>query len=507
MNRRLFHKCVWYGLFAGLILGHCPEVFAQGGGWSQPVIISALPGFSWFPDLAIDVFGTVHIVWCQTIPLEEGGLQEGVSYVSGDGETWTEPNDVVSPSADIVRNGIAADRSGKVYLIYGGSVYDRLFALYYTAAPAGEAWSAGAWEEPHLLNQGSTYMGDIAIDSDGVIHVVYDDIVSYTSEEDQALADIYYRRSADGGRTWSAPINLGYGPELGSARSSIKIDSSDVIHVTWDEGWDRLRGGGSPRHSVYTFSQDGGRNWTPPTVVEYPGSVAQLTASSDGSGGVMLVWRSSTRNELYYMWSTDGGFSWGPPLTIPDVYARPWSTPFDRYDMAVDGDGQIHLIVVGQDLPQDRLLLGVYHLTWDGIEWSDPDRIFVAEGLYPEYPRIRIHEGNQLHAVWFTREGNIWDDFANREIWYTSGLSSASHKPIAPLTVVVPTSSISVPTPFPEVTSVPTEVPVVDYGGLPGGLYTESDEVLSLSMALAPILLVVLILIGLRLGWFGRFRR
>jgi len=479
-------------------------VLAQEGEWTEPTIISAPEGFSWFPDLAVDPFGSVHVIWCWTLPLDKGGLQEQVNYASLTGEGWSEPNDIVPPSADIVRNAIAADLMGNVHLFFGGSVYNRNFRLYHQKAWAGEAWSAATWSRPHPINQGIGYMGDIAVDSEQVIHVIYDDTIQYGDEDEIVRADIFYRRSADGGKKWSVPINLHPSPETGSARPYMELDSSDVIHVTWDEGWDRLSGETiDVFHSVYVSSSDGGKSWSSPTVINSPDeTVVQLTVGSDGQGGVMLVWRTTSQDEIFYQWSTDSGQSWEPPSAIPRVFARPWTIPFDMYDMATDSAGHIHLLVVGRQYLDDKAVLGVYHLVWDGTGWSTPTRIFASVGLFPEYPKIVVHEGNQLHTAWFVREENVWDQDMNREVWYSSSQSTASPQILAPLPTPTPVPPTATPSPVPTVTPYPTVS--FENTGLPDNLRTDSDDAFRLAIALSPVALVILVVIFVRRVWSRR---
>lgn len=488
-----------------LVLQRGWRVLAQDGDWTPPVVISALPAFSWFPDLTVDAFGSVHVVWCSTTPLESGHLQEQVSYTRWNGENWSEPNDIVPPSPNIARQAIAADLSGNVHLIFGGAAYGNL-VLHYQKASLEEAWSAAAWSSPHLINQGTSYMGDIAVDSRGVIHVIYDDTIRYADENQLVRADIFYRHSTDGGRLWSAPVHLYPEPTTGSARPYMEIDSSDVIHVTWDEGWDRLSGASEDLfHSVYIFSLDGGETWSPPTVINYPDeTVTQLAVGSDGGGGVMLVWRATEYDDIFYQWSTDGGRSWEAQSTIPQLFARPWMNPFDMYDMATDSAGRIHLLVVGRESQERSALLGVYHLIWGEGEWSTPTRLFASEGLYPEYPKLVIHEGNQLYAAWFTREGDVWDQEVDREVWYSRSQSVAPYQPVTPLPTFTPIPPTPTRMPIPTATPYPTVS--FEYTGLPDGLHTESDDLLRLVIALSPVILVILVVMMVKMGWFRRLR-
>ena len=241
-------------------------------------------------------------------------------------------------------------------------------------------------------------------------------------------------------------------------------------------------------------------------MIDYPdATVVQLTVGSNGQGDVILVWRATSHDELFYQHSTDGGHSWGEPSAIPQVFARPWAIPFDMYDMAADSAGHIHLLVVGRESQEENALLGVYHLLWDGDAWSIPTKIFASEGLYPEYPKIVVHEGNQIHAAWFTREGNVWEQDTNREIWYSSSQSSAPHQPVTPLPTSTPQPPTVTPSPIPTATPYPTLA--LKDTGLPGGLYTESDDVFQLVVALSPVILVILVIALVKTGWLGRLWR
>jgi hypothetical protein len=475
---------------------------AQTGVWTEPVNISQTSGMSWFPDLAVDSQGNVHVIWCQTTGVEEGEYGEQVYYSMWDGQTWSTPNDIVPPSADIVRNAITTDAFGNLHLLFGGSVYE-ILSIYYTQAPSGSGWLATSWSAPRLvsINSGS-YMADIAVDSKGVIHAIFDDRGDSASDICHGCADIFYRRSSDGGRTWSYPVNLSRSP-TGSSRAQIEIDSSDNIHVVWDEGWDKLSGQGDPIFSTYISSLDGGESWLNLTSFSYPeGTNAQLSVSSDGQGRVVVVWRAISRPEIYYAWSSDNGASWSPPTIIPDVFARPWSIPFDMYDMATDSGGHSHLVVVGQLSPEEDRL-GVYHLEWDGTSWSPPTAIYRGAS-FPEYPKIVISEGNKLHVAWFVRD-DLWE-IGDYEVWYSSSQSASPAQ-----TPVPPPTSTPTPTATPLATVTPTATPyptlAPDATALPDGLYTESDDLLRLLIGIAPVLILVATILVIKVGSLRRSSR
>lgn len=445
-------------------MSYVPGESQQIDNWTQPVIISTSTVsetvVSWFPDLTVDDFNSVHTVWCLTNishTTHDTQPPEQLIYSRQTRAGWSQPNDIVPPSLDIIRNSITTDLNGHVLLLYSGSVHGRPLTLYFTQANVNDAWSAQAWSPYVQINHGASYMGDIAVDSHGVIHVIYDDSVRYPWQENQEVyADIYYRKSFDGGKTWTIPVNLANSPDTGSARPYLEIGSDDTLHVTWDEGWDRFTGAeANSLYSAYTYSKDGGESWSIIKIISYPTSTTgQLTVGSNGKGGVMLVWRSTLDQNVYFQWSNDGGVTWSVKPTIHGIYTRQWTIPFDMYDMASDSNGNIHLILVGQRNETDSYP-GVYHLVWDGKRWSDPQLIFYQDNLYPEYTKIVIYGGNQIHAVWFTREKSVWEQ-TGRVIWYSRSQVDAPTVTIIPR----PTPTVPLPTfthtPRPSVTPRPT---------------------------------------------------
>jgi hypothetical protein len=352
-------------------------------------------------------------------------------------------------------------------------------------------------------------MSALAIDSKETIHLVYEKWVfpeetrAIPKDRRTELTDIFYQRSTDGGITWTAPINLSRLTEAGAYRVQIKVDAQDTVHVSWDEGWDQQSLEGEPREGAYRFSKDGGKTWSPQITFSYPDSTnAQIAIGSDNQGSVLAVWQATSRNELFYTWSEDGGISWSPPGVIPGIFARAYNdTFFDAYEMETDSAGNIHLVAVGRSrLPEsstDVIPLRIYHLTWDGTSWLEPETlaVYTPNQGYPEYPRLAISEGNQLHVVWFTRG----EQFG---VWYSSTQTDAPHQTPVPINTPTPTP-LPTSTPIPPPTATPLPTPEVSSADPPEGLYTES-RVVRLAMAISPMFILVIIIAIFKLG---RLRR
>lgn len=454
---------------------------------------------SWFPDLAVDSHGNVHVVWNETKTEKDRDI-ERVFYSMWDGDQWLPYNDIVAPQPDIIRNSIAIDSFDRLHLIYGW------FGLHYKSVEATEAWSAAAWSTPRTANsRGGSYTSDVTVYENSV-YVVYDDkgAVNEDSPCLSGCADMFFRASPDLGRTWQKPVPL-YPTNGGSARGQIEVDPAGVIHVSWDEGWDRFSGVSSPnQYGIYMNSKDGGATWSEPTFVNYPTqSNFQLSVGADGKGGVLLVWRTNSNDYpgIYYMWSTNYGESWSPPQTIPGILSRGDTSPFDGYDMTTDSAGTIHLVLSGKvPLPSDGLdVPGLYHLQWEGQTWSAPVPLYHGTWL-PEYPHIVVNQGNQLYVTWFLRK-NLMEIIEPHQIWFAHGQSTAPHQEFTVKAAPSPTLTPTTPaTPPPTATPQPTLAPDINNFSVStdelNSIYTEDDDLLLLLKSLLPVVLVLGVVIG-----------
>jgi len=186
---------------------------------------------------------------------------------------------------------------------------------------------------------------------------------------------------------------------------------------------------------------------------------------------------------------------------VPSVWGG-WSVypaRLDDYALATDSAGAVHLVLVGRTA-QDQTSLGVLHVTWDGSTWSKLETITTLVGDVPEWPRIAVGRGNQLHVVWFVRDqATIFEsDKGNYKVWYAHGSSSApAAVPVAwPTVTPTPTArQVVVPTatPLPKLSSAQSRVSV-------DSLTSENDDTLLLAKSAIPaVLLIAAIAVGLRL--------
>jgi hypothetical protein len=448
------------------------------------------------------------------------GTENGVSRY--DGQAWVTYTTRDGLSDNHV-TALALDQEGGVWVgtRHGVSRYDSRQWLTYTTDDglANNHVTALAVDSEGVLWAGTerglsrydgyrwiTYTTRDGLVSDQVTAIAEDRILNAACSN---CADVFYRRSTDGGQTWSLPVNLSKSYP-GSVKPQIRIDSRDGVHVVWEEGEDWYAAAGYPVASVHRYSPDAGNTWARPTVFSAPGDTPQqITLGVGREGELIVVWRLVSTDGIFYQRSTDNGGTWSEPTRIPGVEAKEWlPMSLDGCDAATDSDGNVHLLVLGRlssDVEKEKEVdLSVLHIEWDGEQWLPAKKVFTSIDP-PEWPRIAIGRGNKLFATWFTRDKeHIWDSARGRyQVWaaYSQSRSSAQTPVPFPTVGLAPTftpqsNAPSAATPFPALAS--------EGSGLPSGLDTERDELLRLAIALSPIGALILVVVFIRFGWVRR---
>ncbi|MBN1934413.1 MAG: exo-alpha-sialidase [Anaerolineae bacterium] len=356
----------------------------------QPVNLSR-SGAASSPAIVIRPDGTLGVFWWDQfdgLMTADGAILarsvvSGTQVINGTIEVWSD-----AVSAPIL---VAEDTSQERGAPTSINVIPRVIAD--TTGRTHAFWLAeagvGATDRPLMhstLNAGSitwTRIGlvaefaaayDVAIDDAGTLHLAYLR-AQHTSD---ASSGAHYRRSDDGGQTWSEPIAIAQSryyrsllPE--SAHVRLAIQGTEQVYVTWDDP--RLE------QALLAGSSDGGATWSEPVLVGDPDGYSQhgrlFTALDHGQDRVWLLWEEAGYSEGCVLYQTPisealaGDHSVGRRVlegltTCPD----PASERFLPL-----GDGQV-LFVVGSK--GDALTLAV----WDGSaefaanegQWSEPQR-------------------------------------------------------------------------------------------------------------------------------------
>ncbi|MDW8068676.1 MAG: sialidase family protein [Anaerolineae bacterium] len=478
-------RWLWILAVLGISVVVTGPLEAQEPYWSQPIELT-LPhiGWDWFPDIAVDSGGNVHLVW-------SGGWcspaykKPCLMYQRQHGGVWQSPYDVfldMGAGQSAIRNALAADPVGRLHLVY---LKDFQYIVYQQAW-ASHANSAWAWSEPRRMSGfGHAYFPDINVGPDGTLHAVWTESAGNTASPDCPLgdcSDIFYRQSTDGGVRWSPPINLSRS-EVGTMKVHILADTLGRVHVFWEEGGDRWVSD-RPVGVAYTLSTDGGQTWSTPQVFTHTqGFPRQIMLGVDGRGQIVAIWRLVPGDSIYYQVSSDGR-QWSAPQRVPGIWPVESTAVFDDYDVAADSRGHLHFVVSGRNSPTGRQ--AIFRLEWDGTSWLEPEQVSPYEG-YPEFPRIAVGLGNTLHVAWYSKQWSGYEEGQEMRLWYSARKIPAPAWTPAPLPTPTETPPPPTRTPFPTPTPFPTIAPDAVRPFNPATLYTEGDEVVGLLLSLLPV--------------------
>lgn len=146
---------------------------------------------------------------------------------------------------------------------------------------------------------GATYT-DVVVAPDKSIHVIYGD-----KHRSNDIPRVYYRRSTDGGKTWSEPAILSDGDpdERPAGYMQLAIDGDGRIYAFWkafprgQDGSDPVSSGSTAGTLVYRVLD--GATWSDLVEVGTPDNAFAWFTSVDGAGQVHLVWCEGTTYPIY----------------------------------------------------------------------------------------------------------------------------------------------------------------------------------------------------------------
>ena len=331
--------------------------------WSDPINISG-SGAASAPTLSQDSEGNYHLFWRDEFA--------GIVYVSGDGQTWSEPVTPRFPFSEppfgalgdegfegFFTPTIFVDPEDRVHALWVNED-DELF--YSRAGLADVTASVAGWTGPRLMAS-SVFRYQLIAGENGRLHLLY----LSTRTSDVSSAGIVYRFSDDGGADWSFPINI-YASEYyrtitpGEANFQVMTADGENVLVAWDN---------RDLDAVFvTRSTDNGQTWEAPRMVDQrlpedptdSTGPSQMNLFTNGSD-VNLTWRASHGEEQcaqYVQQSNNNGATW---QDIQLVHEGGINCP-ENGRFVQGTNGLLFLISTLED--------NVYMQAQDGDQWSRP---------------------------------------------------------------------------------------------------------------------------------------
>jgi hypothetical protein len=252
----------------------------DGVKWSEPVTVTDDSAFGShnFHALYAAPDGALYASWLDG---RAGKSTVFMTRSTDGGKSW-KPNVRVTAgeACPCCRTAMASSKDGSLYLawrqVFPGNVRDVVVA---------RSDDRGAtWREPvraHADNwvfDGCPHAGpSLQVDGAGRVHIAW-----WTGK--QGAAGVWYARSEDGARTFSAPVPLGVAEFSRPAHVQLALGGRDRLIAAWDDG--TLA---TPRIVVRT-SKNGGDGWTDAVALSDSGRVAGFPVVAAQGDRVTVAW-------------------------------------------------------------------------------------------------------------------------------------------------------------------------------------------------------------------------
>jgi hypothetical protein len=258
--------------------------------------------------------------------------------------------------------------------------------IYFKKSDDGGA----TWTTSKNLTNNAGYSNIPAIAVDGPnIYVVW--------QEDY---EIYFKKSDDGGATWTTSKNLTNNAGL-SLLPAIAVDGSS-IYVVWIDD--------TPGNYQIYFkkSDDKGVTWTTSkNLTNNAGAFYNPAIAADGSN-IYIVWEDYTMgvSEIYFKKSDNGGATWSKKKNLANNLGDSWYSA-----IAVNGS---NIYVVWSDCTPGNYEIYFKKSDDKGVTWTTSKNLTNNAGLSDD-PAIAV-DGPNIYVVWDD------DTPGNYEIYFKKGV-------------------------------------------------------------------------------------
>jgi hypothetical protein len=352
--------------------------------WTSPVNISRTRGFSGRPAIAMDTSGGIHVVW-RDDSNDSPEIYYGAKAV---GYKWRRPRNISRTSGVSGRPAIAVDANGIIHVVWRDNTSGNT-EIYYARRPVGYRWTMPT----NISNTpGETLKEAVAADHTNNVHVLLED-------KSSGIWQIYYTKTE--GHAWTDPVDISNAPE-NSAWPSIVVGPNNDLHTIYGSYIS------NNMEIVYSCSENTGGDWTDPiNVSSTVGRSERPSIAVDNQNNLYVVWceRFPNKSEIYYSENTGG--DWTDPINISDTLGLS-----ERPAVVADLNNAIH--VVWQDSSPG--IAEIYYTYNEGSGWTSPVNISNSPGR-SFIPSMAVGPDNALHVVW---EDNV---SGNYEILYATNES------------------------------------------------------------------------------------
>lgn len=284
------------------------------------------------------------------------------------GSTWE--SDVLLGSGASEINPCVDVSGQNVHIVWDDYLSGSGWRVYYKrSTDGGTTWSSGT------VLSGGLYPSVTVSGSN--VHVVWTN-----------LNDVYYRRSTDNGITWRSSVIIGPGTNWSNWSPAIAVSGLNVYVVWYNEQ--------NSGDIFYMRSTDNGTTWEPQSYLVDQSYGSYKPCISASGSNVHVVWRDDRdgNREIYYKRSADGGATWEPDVRLTN-------TPVTSDNPSIASSGS-NIHIVWDEGP-------IYYIrsTDNGTTWGSPVQLSTGSGA-SDHPSVAVSD-TSVHVVWQDNRDGNWE--------------------------------------------------------------------------------------------------
>ena len=207
-------------------------------------------------------------------------------------DTWTASKRLTNNAGSSSYPAIAVDGSN-IYVVWEDNTLGNLEIYFKKSDDGGATWTTNK----RLTTNADARCSSIAVNGPNIY-------VVWTAYATPGSFEIYFKKSDDGGATWTTSKRLtnNAGPSLLPA---ITVDGSNIYVVWYDDT------PGNPE-IYFKKSDDGGATWTTNKRLTNNAGYSYVPAIAVDGSNICVVWEDYTPGnyEIYFKKSDDGGATW-----------------------------------------------------------------------------------------------------------------------------------------------------------------------------------------------------
>ena len=281
---------------------------------------------------------------------------------------------------------------------------------YARSVDGGATWSANALKGTTApgLEQSDPWL---VLDAAGGLHYAS---LEYSS--DNSISGVTVTSSADGGRTWSGPVQA---DDRGgfADKEAMTSDGSGTLYLVYDDVLGPDYATSESIDLLITRSVDGGATWSPTvSVTGAPGNILGPVVAARPDGRVVVAWWNLAAGDVLASASTDRGATWTPAVRVNAVPGSAvwvnssWETAMPS--IAQDASGRLY--VAWADLGAGTRDILVSRSDDGGATWSSSVRVNDVATGDQWMPSLVVDPRGTVHAAWLDGRTGAWNaEYAN----------------------------------------------------------------------------------------------